>query len=45
MGAPLEYAQGTLRFSWGRSTTADDVDELLARLDDVLLETRDRGNG
>jgi cysteine desulfurase len=45
MGAPLEYAQGTLRFSWGRSTTADDVDELLARLDDVLLETRDSGNG
>jgi cysteine desulfurase len=26
MGAPAEYAQGTLRFSWGRSTTAQDVD-------------------
>lgn len=40
MDAPAEYAQGTLRFSWGRSTTADDVDELLVRLDHVLRELK-----
>lgn len=40
MDAPQDYAQGTLRFSWGRSTTTEDVDELLARLDDVLRELK-----
>jgi len=27
MGVPLEYARGTLRFSVGRMTTADEIDE------------------
>jgi cysteine desulfurase len=32
MRVPPEYALGTIRFSWGRPTTEDDVRELLARL-------------
>jgi len=36
MGTPPEYAAGTLRFSWGRETTAADVDALLERLGRVL---------
>lgn len=36
MGVDPEYAGGTLRFSWGRLTTRDDVDELLRRLGLVL---------
>lgn len=40
MDVPAEYAQGALRFSWGRGTTAEDVDELLVRLGDVLREIR-----
>lgn len=40
MDAPTDFAQGTLRFSWGRNTTAQDVDDLLVRLADVLREIR-----
>lgn len=40
MDVPAEYAQGTLRFSWDRSTTAEDVDELLVRPADVLRELK-----
>lgn len=36
MGVPLEYAHGTLRFSWGRATSAGDVRELVQRLGLVL---------
>ena len=32
MGVPGEYARGTLRFSWGRPTTTEDMDELVRRL-------------
>ncbi len=38
MGVPDTYAHGTIRFSWGRLTTAGDVDELLQRLRLVLDE-------
>ncbi|BEQ13458.1 cysteine desulfurase family protein [Desulfoferula mesophila] len=36
MGVPLEYAQGTIRFSWGRPTSQDDVRELVRRLGQAL---------
>lgn len=36
MGVPPEYAEGTLRFSWGRLTTRDDVEEVAERLGLVL---------
>jgi cysteine desulfurase len=38
MGTPLEYAHGTIRFSWGRMIKADDVRELLRRLGMVLAD-------
>lgn len=36
MGLPEEYARGSIRFSWGRQTSAEDVAELLQRLRPVL---------
>ncbi|MBI5522250.1 MAG: cysteine desulfurase [Desulfarculus sp.] len=36
MGVPKEYAEGTLRFSWGRPTSQGDVAELVHRLGLVL---------
>jgi cysteine desulfurase len=36
MQAPLEYARGTIRFSWGRMTHEKDIDELISRLQLVL---------
>lgn len=36
MGVPRSYALGTIRFSWGRPTSLDDVDELMERLAGVL---------
>ncbi len=36
MGAPREYAEGTIRLSWGRSTTMDDAAELVRRLGRIL---------
>ncbi|MFH1035609.1 MAG: cysteine desulfurase family protein [Pseudomonadota bacterium] len=36
MAVPGEYAEGTLRFSWGRPTSQADVAELLRRLGLVL---------
>ncbi len=36
MAVPQEYAQGTLRFSWGRPTSQGDVAELVRRLGLVL---------
>jgi cysteine desulfurase len=36
MAVPEEFALGTIRFSWGRSTGEDDVRELVARLEEVL---------
>jgi cysteine desulfurase len=36
MDTPDEYARGTLRFSWGRGTTAEDVEEVVERLGRVL---------
>lgn len=38
MQAPREYALGTVRFSWGRGTTQDDVLELVERLGRVLSD-------
>jgi cysteine desulfurase len=39
MDVPMEYAQGTIRFSWGRLTTEQDVDALLERLEPALRPT------
>lgn len=36
MGVDPEYARGAIRFSWGRSTTEEDVRDLLGRLKGVL---------
>ena len=41
MKVPESYALGTIRFSWGRPTSAEDVDELLRRLGQVLDELED----
>ncbi len=40
MEVPREFALGTVRFSWGRSTTLEDVRELGNRLGRVLNEVR-----
>jgi cysteine desulfurase len=32
MGVPLEYAMGTLRFSVGRFTTAEEIDQALEEI-------------
>ena len=36
MGGPPEEAMGTIRFSLGRGTTEDEIDHVLARIDEVL---------
>jgi cysteine sulfinate desulfinase/cysteine desulfurase-like protein len=36
MGASREFAEGTIRLSWGRSTTMDDAAELVERLSRIL---------
>jgi len=36
MDVPREYAEGTIRFSWGRMTTGDDIRELIVRLRMIL---------
>ena len=36
MNVPQDFAQGTVRISWGRPTTAEDVDEFVRRLGRVL---------
>ncbi len=36
MGVPREFAEGTIRLSWGRSTTLDDAAELVARLENIM---------
>lgn len=36
MRVPEEYAAGAIRFSWGRLTTKNDVEELLERLRPIL---------
>ncbi|QLA15584.1 cysteine desulfurase family protein [Desulfolutivibrio sulfoxidireducens] len=36
MGVPREFAEGTIRLSWGRSTTLDDAAELVARLKNIM---------
>ena len=36
MGAEPAYANGTIRVSWGRSTTLEDMDQFLQRLSQVL---------
>ena len=36
METPRRFAEGALRFSWGRFTTQEDVEELLARFRDVF---------
>jgi len=40
MGVPLEYARGTLRFSVGRMTTADEIDIAIATVRDALVSLR-----
>ena len=36
MGIPEDYAPGSIRFSWGRPTTEQDVEDLLERLGPAL---------
>ncbi|MGD8561981.1 MAG: cysteine desulfurase family protein [Desulfarculaceae bacterium] len=36
MQAPMEYAQGAIRFSWGRPTTTEDIQEVVNRLETTL---------
>jgi cysteine desulfurase len=36
MNVPPEFAHGTIRFSWGRPTSEDDIRELISRLRQVL---------
>jgi cysteine desulfurase len=36
MQAPMEYAQGAIRFSWGRPTTTEDIQEVVNRLGTTL---------
>ncbi|THB66515.1 MAG: aminotransferase class V-fold PLP-dependent enzyme [Desulfovibrio sp.] len=43
MGAPLDVAPGTIRFSWGRSTSTMMALDLLKRLGDVLDELGGEG--
>jgi len=40
MGVPLEYARGTLRFSVGRMTTPDEVDEAIGAVAEALSALR-----
>jgi cysteine desulfurase len=40
MGVPYEAARGSIRFSLGRATTAEDVDDVLERLPAILARTR-----
>ncbi len=42
MGAPLERAVGTLRFSLGRETTAADIDAVMDVLPTVVERSRAR---
>lgn len=41
MHTPFEYAAGTIRFSWGKYTTEQDVEELAGRLEEVFKEIRE----
>ena len=36
MEVPREYAEGTIRFSWGRMTTEEDMRELIVRLRTII---------
>ena len=36
MNAAPDYAEGTIRFSWGRLTQEEDIQDLLSRLQKVL---------
>lgn len=44
MDVPRAYALGTIRFSWGRPTSLDDVDELMERLAGILAELAPRSS-
>jgi cysteine desulfurase NifS/selenium donor protein len=43
MDVPLEYAMGTLRFSVGRFTTAEEIDQALAAITRVVERLRPKG--
>ena len=40
MKVPLEYAMGTVRFSTGRFTTADEIDKALEQIVEVVAQAR-----
>jgi cysteine desulfurase len=42
MGVPLEWAKGTLRFSTGRMTTAEDIDKTVQVVADAVEKLRRR---
>ncbi len=40
MGVPLDWAMGAVRFSLGRSTTAEDIDEVVAGVEPIVRKLR-----
>ena len=40
MGVPSEYGLGTLRLSWGRHTTVDEIDRAVRAIGDVVCNAR-----
>jgi cysteine desulfurase len=43
MGVPIEYAMGTIRFSVGRMTTAEEIDRALEEISDVVGRLQPQG--
>jgi cysteine desulfurase len=40
MGVPLEWAKGTLRFSIGRMTTAEEIDKAIEIVENAVKKSR-----
>lgn len=45
MGVPPAVGMGAIRFSLGRSTTADEIDSVLAGFDAIAASPEARPNG
>ncbi|HEY3185988.1 MAG TPA: aminotransferase class V-fold PLP-dependent enzyme, partial [Solirubrobacteraceae bacterium] len=45
MGLPVEWAMGAVRFSLGRSTTADDIDYVVDVLEPIVRKLREASPG
>ena len=42
MGVPLDWAKGTLRFSVGRMTTAEEIDKAVEIITEAVLRLKKR---